>query len=105
MDGKSNIDKIALSKLSMFIGDELELRTVDFYFYFPTEYDATLAEVELINMQFSCYVNKCGYSKKWSCIASKEIELSGDRLSNIREWMEQLAAKYNGAFDGWGMEV
>lgn len=105
MDGKSNIDKIALSKLSKFIGDGLETRTVDFYLYFPTQLDATLAEVELLNLQFRCTVNECGYSKQWVCSASKKMEVSAKRLSEIRKWMEQLATKYHGAFDGWGMEV
>ena len=105
MDSQNNIDKIEITQLSRFIGEGFTTHTVDFYLHFPTELDATLAEVELLNLQFSCTVSESGYAKKWFCEATKEMEVSAKRLNGIRKWMGHLATKYNGTFDGWGMEV
>ncbi len=105
MSNSRKIDELALSKISSELGSDSTEKMVEFFFYFPTEMDATMAQVELMNLQFHCEVSENSRKSDWLCFASKEIFVSIERLSELRIWMENLAKKYNGTYDGWGMEV
>ncbi len=105
MSNSRKIDELALSRISSKLGDVSTEKMVEFFFYFPTEMDATMAQVELVNLQFQCSVSKSPTKNDWLCFATKKMLVSEERFSELRRWMENLSAKHNGTYDGWGMEV
>ena len=105
MKRPKGIDKAAIQNITKLGGDLDRKRHVDFFIYFPTENDAVNAEVELINLQFETFVNKSPFDNKWCCSASKKMIVSSERLEDIGNWLEKLAEKNNGNYDGWGTEV
>lgn len=101
MEEYKNIDQTALNKLE---GKGLEIegeRNVDFYFYFPDELHAHQAGAALQNLQFKTYVCFSEYGNNWLCLATKNIAMSSQRLTELRNWMQDLAERYGGEYDGW----
>ena len=97
-----NIDRTAMERLEQ-MGFELEgIRPVEFYFFFKQEYQAYSVAAELHNLQFKTVVSNTGGRREWTCLATKSIDLSGERLEELRVWMESLARRHEGEYDGWG---
>lgn len=101
MEEYKNIDQVALKKLKakgLVIEGE---QNVDFYFYFPNEFQAHQAGAALQNLQFKTQVYFSKYGNNWLCLAKKNITVSSRRLTELRKWMEDLADRYEGEYDGW----
>ena len=89
-----DIDKLALDNLEKKLGFSIEPnRTVNFYFYFPEEHQAYEAAALLANLHFDTQISCTEYSEQWLCLATKEISMTGERLLDLRSWMEDLASK------------
>lgn len=78
---------------------------VEFFLYFPTEWDAYIATSQLVNLQFSTSVHYSKSADEWLCLATKEIEPTSERLTELGSFMETLANGNNGNYDGWGTPV
>jgi len=105
MKRPKNIDKAVVDNITTHGGDLEKARYVDFFLYFKNEYDATCVEIELINLGFKTEVNQNSYDNKWGCYAHKKMIVTTERLIDIGDWLEALAEKYNGIYDGWGTEI
>lgn len=102
MENSEGIDQLALNNLEEKFGFTLEgERLVDFYLYFPEEYQALHAAASLINLQFDTELSYSEYDKLWLCLARKRINMTDDRLTDLRNWIEELAEKNGGKYDGW----
>ncbi len=102
MKRPENLDAAVVQNITKFGGDLEEERGVEFFLYFPTEFDAVMVEVELINLRFYTQVRFNDFSDDWFLYANKKMEVSIERLEDIGNWMEQLAEKNGGEYDGWG---
>lgn len=105
MSRPQQIDEKVVENIIRFGGDIEKERTVDFFFYFPTEYAATQVEVELINLGFYTKVYFFEPSEQWSLNANKKMKVSAERLYEIGVWMEKIAEEQGGEYDGWGTEI
>lgn len=102
MKKPEKVDQWAVNNLENELGFTLEdNRSVHFYFYFPEEYQAHHAAASLANLQFETEINYSDYSNDWLCLATKQINMTSDRLSGLRNWMEKLAQRNGGKYDGW----
>jgi len=105
METPESADGFAMKRLKK-MGFELEgERSVEFYFYFPEEYQAHCAAAELNNLQFSTDINPTDDDDNWLCLATKSINFSTQRLMELRKWMQDLAKRYDGKYDGWGTGI
>jgi regulator of RNase E activity RraB len=97
----TNIDREVIKNMRLWNSDIESEREVAFYFYFPEEYQAHHAAAKLINLQFETVVSYSEYGDHWLCLATKSMAVSTERLSDLRNWMVELAKKYDGKYDGW----
>lgn len=101
MKRPEHVDRFALQNLRQ-LGVELEgERPVDFYFYFPEEYQAYHAAAALTNFRFDTEISYSKYGDRWLCLATKKIHMTSGRLMDLRSWMEDLAERNGGEYDGW----
>lgn len=99
-----NIDQLALENLEEKLGFTLEgERTVHFYFYFTEEHQSHHAAATLTNLhlQFDTEISYSDYRDQWLCLAMKNLNMTSERLMNLRSWMEDLAQQNGGEYDGW----
>ncbi|SMO47604.1 ribonuclease E inhibitor RraB [Gracilimonas mengyeensis] len=105
MKRSENINQEVVNNITRFGGDLDEERPVDFFLYFPSEYAAVQVEVELINLRFYTEVRYDELTEDWGLFANKKMNVTTERLEDIGNWMEQLANKYGGQYDGWGTVI
>lgn len=86
-------------------GDVQEEYPVEFFLYFPSEWDAYVATSQLMNLQFATSVHYFKSADEWLCLATKEIKPTSERLTELTHFMETLADGNNGNYDGWGTRV
>ncbi|WP_441001259.1 ribonuclease E inhibitor RraB [Fodinibius sp. SL11] len=80
-------------------------QSMEFFMYFPTEWDAYVTKSCLMNLQFDTSVHYSESSDNWLCVANKQIKPTSDRLLELKNFFERLAAGNNGRYDGWGTTV
>lgn len=105
MSFREQPDKVAVDNLHALGTDTSKNHPVEFFLYFPTEWDACVAASKLMNLQFSAMVQYSEFADEWLCLATKEIKPTSKRLVELRDFMEMLAAGGNGNYDGWGTPV
>lgn len=86
-------------------GDINKAHPMEFFLYFPTEWDAYVAASQLMNLQFNTSVNYSDQSDEWLCLASKKVKPNSERLVEMGNFLEKLATGNNGNYDGWGTIV
>ena len=88
-------------------GADLEKVTeVLFYLYLPSEYEAKAAASVLMDNGFQPEVREpLPEYDNWLCLATKHMVLTNETITGARELLEELAARYNGDFDGWEAAV
>lgn len=86
-------------------GDPDKNQAIEFFLYFPSEWDAYVATCQLMNLQFSTSVHYSESEDKWLCLATKVITPTPARLTDLGNFMELLATGNNGNYDGWGTPV
>lgn len=102
---REQADKAAAKNIEILGGNPKEDHPVEFFLYFPTEWDACVAASQLMNLQFSTSVQNSDSSDKWLCFATKEIKPTSERLIELGNFLEKLASANNGNYDGWGTPV
>lgn len=83
-------------------GDPDKEHPVEFFMYFPSEHAAVQAEVDMMNLQFFTKVTQNGDKPNWELYAMKSMKVTTERISGMNQWLEQLAGRYRGKYDGWG---
>lgn len=99
------IDKRVVDVLTSLGSDPNREHPVEFFLYFPEEYQAYAVAAELSNLSFNTIVSYSENGDDWLCFAVKALKPTTDRLVELGNWMEELAEKYNGHYDGWGTPV
>lgn len=103
------VSKKTITKLMKYIarlgGDLTKSREVEFFLYFPSEFEAVQAEVEIFNLQFHTHLKFVADSDEWLCLATKNLLVSTDRLIDISLWMDELAMRFGGHYEGWGTKI
>lgn len=97
----SNIDREVIKNMKRLDTNMQSEREAAFFFYFPDEYLAHHAATALTNLQFETEVSYSEHGTEWLCLASKPMIVTTERLIGLRNWMETLAEKYDGNYDGW----
>lgn len=101
MERPKDIDKAVIDLLKK-SGEGLEEnRNVDLYLYFQHEHDAYSVAAEVGNYKFKTQISYSDYGKQWRCIVSKKMKVTTKQLLETGNWLEQLASKHNGDYDGW----
>lgn len=78
-----------------------------FYFYFPSEGDASAALTELkatsIGREagFVSEVRKDGEGKSWLCLIRAEMVVNESRIAELRRDFLGIAKQNHGEYDGW----
>jgi len=96
-------DMVALNKL-------LEVSTpgvphvVEHFLYFRDQSIADTALAELHRNDFQTEAGPSAAGTKWLVLARHEIIPSEDSIASTRAFMEALASKNGGEYDGWGAE-
>lgn len=104
MKRSSNIDADALSKIKELGVNPANSQEMEFFLYFPHESNAWFAAAALANMRFKTSV-EISESGQWLCMAMKTMKPAAERLEDLRNWMEELAERFNGEYDGWGYGI
>lgn len=105
MSSREKTEDAALQKMhALGVGPD-QNRPMEFFLYFPTEWDAYVAASQLMNLQFNTSVNYSDHSDEWLCLAKKEVKPNSERLVELGNFLEKLAAGNNGNYDGWGTIV
>lgn len=102
MSNRRNADQAALNHLLMMGSETKTIQPVDFFLYFPEEYQAYSTAAELFNLQFQVSVSYSESSENWLCLATKPLKPTSERLEDLGSFLEKLALAYNGNYDGWG---
>lgn len=105
MSEKSHTTKADLKlirNIARWGGDLDKEHPVEFFMYFPSEHDAVQAEVDMMNLQFFTKVTQNGNEPNWELYAMKSMKVTTERISGMNRWLEQLAGKHRGKYDGWG---
>ncbi|HET6527385.1 MAG TPA: ribonuclease E inhibitor RraB [Balneolaceae bacterium] len=102
MKPPSDADSIAISKIEDFGLSFEKEQEMEFFFYFPEEHQAYSVAAELSNFHFKASVSYSEHSDQWLCFATKTINATSERLSELRNWFEALAEQHEGEYDGWG---
>lgn len=105
MSQREKADQAAVKKLEKLGMNPNEERPVEFFLYFPSEWDAYVVGSQLMNLQFSISVQYANSSDKWLCLATKEVQSTSERLIELGNFLDKLAEGNNGNYDGWGTPV
>lgn len=105
MSSREKAEDAALQKLHALGSAPDQNHPMEFFLYFPTEWDAYVAASQLLNLQFKTSVNYSDHSDEWLCLATKEVKPSSERLVELGDFLDKLAAGNNGNYDGWGTVV
>lgn len=102
---REQADKAAVANFLALGGDTNRVQPMEFFLYFPTEWDAYVAASQLMNLQFRISVSYSDHSEEWLCLATKKVKPKSERLIELGNFLEKLAAGNNGNYDGWGTIV
>lgn len=105
MSHREQADRAAVENLHALGTDTSKDHPVEFFLYFPTEWDACIAASQLMNLQFSTSVQYSEHSDQWLCLATKKIMPTSERLIELGNFLEKLALAHDGDYDGWGTPV
>ncbi len=94
-------DQAVLNLLSQSSADLKRKRPMTFWLYFPTRKGAGSAGKKLAELGFSCECVKSAGSKKWLCLASKDVVPRIGSLISIHRSMERIAKQFGGKYNGW----
>ena len=105
MSKRKQADEQALKQLK-FQGVDSDLpHRVEFFLYFPTEWDAYVAATQLVNLQFQVNINLSKGAEQWLCVAANKLKPTSERLKGVSNFMEKVAVGNSGNYDGWGTPV
>ena len=102
MAQQKRAEQAAVNQLKAHGSNADEPHPVEFFLYFPTEWDAYVAGTQLMNLQFQVTVRWSESEEKWLCLATKKLKPTSERLSEVSHFMEDLAVGNSGEYDGWG---
>ena len=102
---RKQADESAVNNLKALGSDNQKVQPVEFFLYFASEWDAYVVKSQLMNLQFSTSVQYSKGSEQWLCLAQKEVTPTTERLTQLGNFLEKLAAGNNGNYDGWGTAV
>src|SRR5438105_1510039 len=78
---------------------------VEYFFFFPKPDGAELAAQELRSEGYPTKVSMLSQDPLGYVVARGRLLPAAGRLDKIRNRMEQLAAKFGGEYDGWGIQT
>jgi len=100
-----DLDQQVLDQLKKAGSDLSKPHNIEFFLYFPKEASADQAakeiKVEVDNVNVQLGADK----KNWLCFGTKRMVPKHDALVRLRRIFNDIAAKYDGVYDGWGTEV
>lgn len=102
---RKQADQIAINETETPDADSEVEQVTEFFLHFPTEWDAYVTQSCLMNLQFDTTIERSESTDNWVCVAQKKIKPSSDRLLELKNFFERLAAGNNGSYDGWGTTV
>jgi hypothetical protein len=85
--------------------DLSEPQTVHHYLYLPTEESAQAGCEELRSEGFAVEVRPAAIGNDWLCFATRESVIDTASIAVLRARMEDVAAEFNGEYDGWEVAV
>lgn len=98
-------DQAVLDLLSQGSADLTRKRPITFWLYFPTRKGAESAGSRLTRLGFSSECEKAAGSKRWLCLATKDLVPRIGELTSIRRTMDRIAGEFGGKYDGWETEL
>lgn len=105
MSQRKQAEQAALKQLEIQGADTDTLHPVEFFLYFSTEWNAYVAATQLMNLQFKVSVSASKGSEQWLCLATKKLEPTSERLTEVSNFVEGVADSNSGAYDGWGTPI
>ena len=77
----------------------------DFYLYFPTQYEANQAVIELLLEGLICEVKPGAMDNNWLCLASIQMVPDVNELVRLESTFETIATMHHGEYDGWESNI
>lgn len=102
---RKTVEQMAVNNIETPDGDPDVPQSMEFFLYFPTEWDAYVTKSCLMNLQFDTSVHYSESSDNWLCLAKKRIKPTKGRLLELKNFFDRLATAKNGSYDGWGTTV
>jgi len=94
-------DQAVLDSLQEAGSDFSQIHPFDFYIYHPTRAGAGQICDQLRAKGFQISVREAATGNDWLCFASLSFVPSIDKLTEIRDTVEELTGQYGGEYDGW----
>ncbi len=99
-------DKKTLELWSQYEHHPNQPRPISFWFYFPHKKGAELAKGVLEKDGFDVDISPAASSNnQWLCLAYKTMVPEYAELSDLRNWLENIAEELRGNYDGWEIEI
>ena len=113
MGARDEGDLAVLRRLKELGSDLSKPHMVDFFLYFPSEEQAWSAASEIEREGYEVTVDRVPtpwwrrlFSKPvWGCYANKSIVPEEDTILETSAWLDGIAQRFSGEYDGWGTEV
>jgi len=113
MGAREERDLAVLRRLKELGSDLSKPHEVEFFLYFPSEEQAKSAasEIEREGYVVSVYPlsppwwRRLFSEPKWSCCATKSIVPEEETIFETGDWLDGIAERFCGEYDGWGTEV
>jgi hypothetical protein len=71
------------------------------YLYFPTEEGAKAVGELLRDRGYEVHIRKSAADENWLLLATSCMPETKEQMNDLRNEMEDLAAKFDGEYDGW----
>lgn len=98
-------DRDALRKLAS-ISNIGEVHWISHYLYLPTETAGKCVADELSMQGFVVDDRMDPYDgSSWLVLAKRRMTPTEDAIAEARTFLEAIAARYNGEYDGWEVDV
>jgi len=105
MSQRERVEQAALDQLKAQGANTDKPHPVEFSLYFSCEWDTYVAATQLMNLQFKVNISLSERSEKWLCLATKKLKPTSERLSEVSNFMEDVAEGNSGEYDGWGIPL
>lgn len=103
--GEASPDQLALEQLALAGSRMGSSHLFKHYLYFSQKSSAEAAAEQLRMAGFRVEVERSWYNRSWLVLAFHQIEPQVERVERYRGFLEALAGRLQGKYDGWEAEV
>jgi hypothetical protein len=95
-------DDLFMQQLELVGIDLKRPQVIEHFLHFPMKDAAELVAQGLRAEGYATEVMHCATNSNWLVLARRQMVPATERISRVRDQMDELAASFGGHYDGWG---